>query len=122
MVALCVQCGAPLTPADLGYTCCLNCHWQQVFDYADDPARAGELRLRLHRAASDSPDQARDSGNRTWQRVTGDGAVWCILCGQPVAAGWVQGQPGWLQCHVCAEHVDLSALPPPSRSPSSWSS
>ncbi len=105
MVALCVQCGAPLTLADLGFQHCLNCHWQQVFDYAPDGPQVGELRLALHLI---SPARARDFSGRIWERTVGDGAVWCTLCGQALMVGWVQGQPGWLQTHVCADHVDVS--------------
>jgi hypothetical protein len=109
MVALCRQCRAPLTVADLGYDLCLTCHWQHIFDYADDPARAGELRLALRRPPGTSAGAARDRANRLWQRVPGDGQAWCTLCGATLTGGWAQGVPGGIQTVVCDEHVDWAA-------------
>jgi hypothetical protein len=107
MVALCRQCCAPLSVADLGHTLCLNCHWQHVFEYSDDPAHRGELRLTLVPTTHTGGQTARDPGNRLWQRVSGDGQAWCTLCGATVLDGWVQGAPGGLHTWVCAIHVDL---------------
>jgi len=107
VVALCAQCGAPLTPADLGYTFCLTCHWQRVFEEAPPPAPPGELRLALVAATGAGPAQARDREGRIWRRLHGDGRVWCALCGETLGEGWTQGEPGWLETYVCAEHVDV---------------
>ncbi|HUS16272.1 MAG TPA: hypothetical protein VM536_14840 [Chloroflexia bacterium] len=104
MVALCAQCGAPLTLADLGYDRCLSCHWQQVFEYAVHGPHTGELRLVLRPHGRSG---GRDSGGRVWQHTTGDGQAWCTLCGATIRDGWAQGMAGGLQTHVCAAHVDI---------------
>ena len=113
MVALCRQCGAALGLADLGYDRCLNCHWQQVFDFAADPAHAGEVRLALYRLPGAAGGAARDKGGRPWEPIGGDGETWCALCGATIRQGWRQGLPGGLQTHICAEHVDFRTGRPP---------
>ena len=106
MVALCLQCGAPLTLDDLGYSICLNCHWQNLFVYLPDGVQ-GEQGLYLELSFSDASSEARDRAGRSWRRLRGDGEAWCVLCGETIATGWGQGSPGNPQVHLCDHHVLL---------------
>ncbi len=85
MIACCSECGAPLTLADLGYACCLTCHWQHIFEYGETSDQAGQLRLTLYGGPGSDPRAARDREHRIWQRVRGDGQVWCVVCGGSTA-------------------------------------
>ena len=118
-VAVCRDCGAPLTLADLGFAYCADCQWQHLFHAAVEAAgtHGQGIRFVFYRPAG-AEDEVLDSTSQPWRAFAGDPPAVCAFCGGPVAQGWVHDPPGHPAVHICAEHVDL--IPGPPIRPAIW--